>query len=242
MKKYGCFLLVLVSLAWASPVAALDAIVKPQTFTFAESPNEMTLENGQKLGPITVVFETYGRLDPDGRNAILVMHGQGGTAHAAGKYTSNANERPGWWDGLIGPGKPFDSDKFFIVAPQALAGGHRDNKPGTGTTGPQSTDPKTGKPYGMRFPTFSIRDMVRVQMELLKHLGVKHLVVATGVSMGGYQALEFICTFPDFVDGAIPVVSRGRSPGQHSLDHFIRRMAIMNDANWQGGDYYNSGK
>jgi homoserine O-acetyltransferase len=94
----------------------------------------------------------------------------------------------------------------------------------------------------MRFPTFSIRDMVRVHMELLKHLGVNHLVAVSGVSMGGYQALELICTYPDFVDGAIPVVGRGRSPAQHSLDHFIRRMAIMNDPNWQGGDYYGTGK
>jgi homoserine O-acetyltransferase len=242
MKISGCGLALAALLACSAPATALDAIVKPETFTFAQPPNEMVLENGQKLGPITLVFETYGRLDPDGRNAILVMHGQGGTAHAAGKYTSAPNERPGWWDGLIGPGRPFDTNRFFVVSPQALAGGHRDGKPGTGTTGPHSIDPKTGKPYGMRFPTFSIRDMVRVQMELLKHLGVKHLVVVSGVSMGGYQALEFICTYPDFVDGAIPVVSRGRSPGQHGLDHFIRRMAIMNDPNWQGGDYYGTGR
>lgn len=241
-RRRGLLLLILVLAA--SPAAAreqLDQIVKPQTFTFAQPPNELVLENGQKLGPITVVYETYGRLDPDGRNAVLLLHGLGGTAHAAGRY-EGANSPRAWWDGLVGPGKPFDPDKFFIVSPQALAGGHRDNKPGTGTTGPHSIDPRTGKPYGMMFPTFSIRDMTRVHMELLKHLGVKHLVVVSGVSMGGYQSLEFICTFPEFVEGAIPVVGRGRSPAQHGLDHFIRRLSIMNDPDWQGGNYYASGR
>jgi homoserine O-acetyltransferase len=241
MRQRWCAVFVLAVLTWAWPAAALDAIVKPQTFTFAEPPNEMVLENGQKLGPITVVYETYGRLDADGRNGVLVLHGLGGTAHAAGRYEGTQGGRA-WWDGLIGPDLPFDTKKFFVVSPQALAGGHRDGKPGTGTTGPHSINPRTGKPYGMTFPTFAIRDMVRVHMELLKHLGVKHLVVVSGVSMGGYQSLEFICTFPDFVDGAIPVVGRGRSPAQHSLDHFIRRMSIMNDPNWQEGNYYGTGR
>ncbi|MGE3886766.1 MAG: alpha/beta fold hydrolase family protein [Vicinamibacterales bacterium] len=229
-------------LASVRPSAGQALVVTPRTFTFAEPPNEMVLENGQKLGPVTVVYETYGHLAADGRNGVLILHGMGGTAHAAGRHTANPEERPGWWDALIGPGRPFDTDRFYVVSPQALAGGHRDRKPGTGTTGPHSTDPRTGRPYGMRFPTFSIRDMVRVHKALLDHLGVKHLVVVSGVSMGGYQALELICTFPDFADGAIPVVARGRSPAQHALDHFIRRMSIMNDANWQDGDYYDTGR
>lgn len=187
-------------------------LVTPRTYTFGAPPNALVLENGQTLGPITVVYETYGRLAPDGRNGVLILHGMGGTAHAAGRYPADPNERPGWWDPLIGPGRPFDTDRFFVVSAQALAGGHRDNKPGTGTTGPHSVDPRTGKPYGMRFPTFSIRDRVRVHMELLRHLGVTHLAVVSGVSMGGYQALALICTYPDFADGAIPVVARGRSP------------------------------
>jgi len=237
----SCCLLVLFFLAAAiCPASALEEIVAPRTFTFADRPNEFILENGQKLGPITVVYETYGKLDPNGNNGILLIHGMGGTAHAAGRHAPGGPL--GWWDSLIGPGKPFDSDKYFIVSPQALAGGHRDNKPGTGTTGPHSTDPRTGKPYGMRFPVFTIRDMARVHMELLKHLGVRHLVLVSGVSMGGYQALEFICTFPDFADGAIPVVARGRSSAQHMANHLVRRMAIMNDPNWQNGDYYNTGR
>jgi homoserine O-acetyltransferase/O-succinyltransferase len=235
-------LMVLVLLVGMPAAWAQVGVVSPKTFTFGAPPNDMTLENGQKLGPVTVVYETYGRLAADGRNGALILHGLGMTSHAAGRYTADAQERPGWWDPLIGPGKPFDTDRFFVVSAQALAGAHRDSKPGTGTTGPSSTDPRTGKPYGMRFPTFSIRDMVRVHMELLKHLGVTRLVVVSGLSMGGYQALEFVCTFPDFADGAIPVVARGRSPAQHSLDHFIRRMSIMNDPNWQQGDFYGTGR
>ena len=233
-------LAVLAFLLNASATFALDSIVNPQTITFAEPPNELVLENGQKLGPISVVYETYGKLTPDGRNAVLIMGGLSETSQAAGRHAPGGPV--GWWDGLIGPGKPFDTDRFFVISPQALAGGHRDNKLGTGTTGPQSIDPRTGKPYGMHFPTFSIRDMARVNMELLKHLGVKHLVVVSGVSMGGFEALEFICTFPDFVEGAIPTVSRGRETAEHILNHSVRSIAIMNDPDWQGGDYYGTGR
>ncbi len=234
------WLLAAIVLLAASPTVALEDIVEPKTFTFAEPPNEFVLLNGQKLGPITVVYETYGRLDPDGRNAVLILHGMGGTAHSAGRHEP---EGPlGWWDGVIGPGRPFDTDKYFIVSPQALAGGHRDEKPGTGTTGPHSIDPRTDKPYGMRFPMFTIRDMVRVHMELLKHLGVEHLVLVSGISMGGYQSLEFVATFPDFADGAIPLVARGRSSAQHMANHLLRRMAIMSDPNWEEGDYQGTGR
>lgn len=232
-------MLLLAGLAIAAPAWALDQIVTPKTFTFAQPPDEFVFENGQRVGPITVVYETYGTLDPDGRNAILVLHGLGGTAHAAGRHTKDGPL--GWWDGLIGPGKPYDTDKYFVISPQALAGGHNDGKPGTGTTGPQSVDPTTGKPYGMRFPVFTIRDMVRVHMELLKHLGVTHLLLVSGVSMGGYQALEFIATFPDFADGAVPVVARARSSSQHMARHLVQRQTIMNDPDWQGGDYYGTG-
>jgi homoserine O-acetyltransferase/O-succinyltransferase len=241
MMRLRCGLLTAAAAMLAvAPALALDAIVTPKTFTFGEPPNELILESGRKLGPITVVYETYGTLDPDGRNAILVLHGLGGTAHAAGRH--KPGERPGWWAGAIGPGKPFDTEKYFVISPQALAGGHGDNKLGSGTTGPQSIDPRTGKRYGMRFPVFTVRDMVHVHMKLLEHLGVKHLLVVSGISMGGYQSLEFITTYPDFVDGTIPLVSRGRSPSQHMMRHFVQRQSIMNDPNWQNGDYYGTGK
>lgn len=240
MPRRVSLMVALVAIIFATPTFALDEIVKPKTFTFGEPPNEFVFENGQKLGPITVVYEAYGKLDPDGRNAILLLHGQGGTAHAAGRHTPDG--RPGWWDGVIGPGKPFDTDKYFVISPNALAGGHRDKKLGTGTTGPHSINPKTGKPYGLTFPAFTIRDLVRVHMELLKGLGVKHLVAVSGISQGGYSSLEFICTFPDFVDGAIPVVARARSSPQHMARHFMQRNVVMNDPDWQGGNYYGTGR
>ena len=193
----------------AMPSLAYDGIVEPRTATFARH----ELINGKVISPVTVVYQTYGVLDADGRNGILILHGMGGTAHAAGRHVPDGPR--GYWDELIGPGRPFDTDKYFVISPQALAGGHRDDKPGSGTTGPHSIDPETGKPYGMTFPTFTIRDMVHVHKKLLDELGVKHLVVVSGISMGGYQALELVATYPGLADGAIPVVARGRSPAQH---------------------------
>jgi homoserine O-acetyltransferase/O-succinyltransferase len=237
MQRRVSLMVAVLAMGVALPASGLDEIVTPKTFTL---PNEFVFENGQKLAGITVVYETYGTLDPDGRNAILVLHGQGGTAHAAGRHKPDGPL--GWWDGVIGPGKPFDTNKYFVVAPNALAGGHRDKKPGTGTTGPHSINPKTGKPYGLTFPVFTIRDLVRVHLELLKGIGVTHLVTVSGISQGGYSALEFICTFPDFVDGAIPVVARARSSPQHMARHFLQRNVVMNDPDWQGGNYYGTGR
>jgi len=221
---------------FTTPLLAYDGIVEPQSFTI----DSLKLINGETISPVTVVYQTYGTLDPDGRNAMLILHGMGGTAHAAGRHTPQGPR--GYWDELIGPGKPFDTDKYFVVSPQALAGGHRDDKPGSGTTGPHSIDPKTSQPYGMRFPMFTIRDMVVAHKELLNSLGVRHLVAVSGISMGGYQALELIATYPTFVDGAIPVVSRGRSPAQHMANHLVRRTAIMTDPDWHEGDYYGTGQ
>lgn len=229
-------ILIAVATLFATPIFGYDGIVEPKTFTFAE----LELINGHSISPVTVVYQTYGTLDPDGQNGILILHGMGGTAHAAGRYTPDGPR--GYWDELIGPGKPFDTDKYFVISPQALAGGHRDGKPGSGTTGPHSDDPNTGQPYGMRFPMFTIRDMVTAHKKLLDHLGVRHLVVVSGISMGGYQALELITTYPELADGAIPVVARGRSPAQHMANHLVRRTAITSDPAWQEGDYYSTGR
>ena len=226
------FIFSAITMLWMLPVFSYDGVIEPKTFTI----EKLELINGESIEPVDVVYQTFGTLDPDGRNGILILHGMGGTAHAAGRYTDDGPG--GYWDELIGPGLPFDTDKYFVISPQALAGGHRDGKPGSGTTGPHSIDPSTGKPYGMSFPLITIRDMVVAHTKLLDHLGVKHLVVVSGISMGGYQALELITTYPELADGAIPVVARGRSPAQHMANHLVRRTAIMSDANWQGGDYY----
>ena len=222
-------------LLMTSHAISYEKIVEPQTLTL----NDVELLNGHSIASVTVVYQTYGTLDPDGQNGMLILHGMGGTAHAAGRHTPDGPA--GYWDELIGAGKPFDTNKYFVVSPQALAGGHRDGKPGTGTTGPHSIDPATGEPYGMRFPMFTIRDMVQVQKLLLDALGVRHLVVVSGISMGAYQSLELITMFPKLADGAIPVVGRGRSSPQHMANHLVRRTAIMNDSSWQEGDYYGTG-
>jgi homoserine O-acetyltransferase len=225
-------ILILSLLLVATPGLTYEGLVEPKTATF----ERLELLNGETIAPLTVVYQTYGTLDSDGRNAILILHGMGGTAHAAGRHTPDGPR--GYWDELIGSGKPFDTDKYFVISPQALAGAHRDSKPGSGTTGPHSIDPGTGRPYGMRFPMFTIRDMVRAHKLLLEHLGVEHLVVVSGISMGGYQALELIATYPALADGAIPVVARGRSSAQHMANHLVRRTAITSDPGWQDGDYY----
>ena len=128
-------------------------IVKTQTFTFANSPNKMLLDSGRKLGPITLAYETYGKLDSDRRNAILVFHALSGDAHVAGKHHKN-DPKPGWWDNMIGPGKAFDTDRYFVICSNVI-GGCR------GSTGPSSTNPKTGKPYALGFPMVTLKDMVK---------------------------------------------------------------------------------
>jgi homoserine O-acetyltransferase len=211
----------------SAAVAQRVIVGEQHTMTFAEPPNELVLESGEKLGPITVVYRTAGQLDPDGRNAILVLAGRGGAANCGG---------------LTGPGKPFDTDKYFVVCPDGLAGGTADDQPGTGTTGPHSINPRTGKRYAMSFPVFLIRDMVRVNMELLKRLGVKHLLVVSGVSLGGEQSWEWLVTYPDFMDGVIPMVGRPRSSPWHMSRHVLQRAFIMSDPDWQGGNYYGTGR
>ena len=152
-------------------------------FHFALPPDELILESGEKLGPITVAYETYGELNDQRSNAILILHALSGDAHAAGFH--KGDEKPGWWDDMIGPGKAFDTDKYFIICSNVLGGCK-------GTTGPSSINPKTGKKYGLDFPIISISDMVNVQKHLIDHLKIDQLLSVAGGSMGGMQALEWL--------------------------------------------------
>jgi homoserine O-acetyltransferase len=184
---------------------------------------ELKLESGEKLSPVTLAYEAYGKLNTDKSNAILIVHALSGDAHAAGPN--------GWWEKLIGVGKAFDTGKYFIICSNVL-GGCR------GSTGPASLDPKTGKPYGLDFPIITISDMVNAQKKLIDFLGIDKLLSVAGGSMGGMQVLEWLVSYPEQVVSAIPIATAVRhSPQQIAFDE-VGRQAIMADINWNDGNYY----
>jgi homoserine O-acetyltransferase len=205
-------------------------LVEIQYFTFASPDEPFVLENQQTLPSVTTAFEVYGSLNKTRDNVILVGHGLTGSSHAAGRY-SWENRRAGYWDALIGPGRVFDTDRFCIVAPNAL-GGCR------GSTGPASIDPLTGKQYGLKFPIVTVRDMVRVQKRLIDHLGIRRLHLVTGGSMGGMQALEWAVTYPDMVHAICPIAASARTSAQAIAFNECMRRAIMLDSHWRKGEYY----
>jgi homoserine O-acetyltransferase len=203
----------------------------------AAPPKNLVLEDGfrfqhgQTIAPFSIRYETFGELNADKSNAILVCHALSASAHAAGKYTDAADERPGWWDGLIGHGKGIDLDKYFVVCA---------NIPGScyGTTSPESVDPATGKPYGSRYPWPAIEDMVRSQKILLDRLGISHLRAVAGGSLGGMQVLMWAACYPDFMDSIITMAAGPAVPVQGIAWHVIGRKMIESDARFNGGDYY----
>ncbi len=200
-------------------------IVETQSARF----ESIALESGAALSPVEAAYETYGNLNAARSNAILVTHAFTGDAHAAG--ISAEGGKPGWWDNMIGPGKAFDTDKFFIVCSNVLGGCQ-------GTTGPASTDPATGRPYGMSFPVITIRDMVKLQKMLIDRLGIERLLAVAGGSMGGMQALEWAVTYPNFVRACIPIATTARHSAQQIAFNEVGRQAIMADPDWCNGDYY----
>lgn len=204
-------------------------IVETQYHTFYEPPNELKLKSGVKLGPITLAYETYGTLNKDQSNAILVFHALTGDAHAA--FYSKGDKNPGWWDPMIGPGKAFDTDKYFVVCANVLGSCK-------GTTGPSSINPKTGKPYGLSFPVVTIEDMVVTQKALIDHLEIRKLLCAAGGSMGGLQALKWAVMYPERVHSVVAVACNTRHTAQQIALHEVARQAIMADPDWQNGDYY----
>lgn len=217
----------------ADRAVASVGLVRKEFWSFGSADEPFLLDNRRPLAHVDVAYETYGTLNECRDNAILICHGITGSSHAAGKYAPE-NRSVGYWDGLIGPGKVFDTERFFVVAPNAL-GGCR------GTTGPSSPNPATGKPYGATFPIVTIRDMVRVQERLLReHLGITSLALVTGGSMGGMQALEWAVTCPDYVRAIIPIATSARYGARGIAFNEIARRAICLDPRWQNGDYYGS--
>jgi homoserine O-acetyltransferase len=189
-------------------------IVEPQYFTFAAPPDELLLESGRTLGPVTLAYETYGRLNADRSNAILVCHALSGDAHAAGFHAGE--ETPGWWDAMIGPGKAFDTQQYFVICANIIGGCK-------GSTGPSSIHPKTGKPYALDFPMITITDMVNAQRHLIDYLGIGKLFCVVGGSMGGMQVLQWASAFPDRVRAAIPIATAlKQSPQQIAFDEVTR--------------------
>jgi len=215
-------------------------------------PAGVRLDCGATVAPLCVAYETYGTLSPARDNVILVCHALSGDAHAAGQAAHpvsestrdgfRAEERDGsagrglgWWDGMIGPGKAFDTDHFFVVSSNLL-GGCR------GTTGPGSTNPVTGRPYGSDFPVVTVADMVRVQRAMLDALGISRLAAVAGGSLGGMQALEWAVRYPEAVDAIIPIASTHALEPQGVAWNAIARNAITSDPAWQGGHYHGTGR
>ncbi len=204
-------------------------IVQTQFLTFAHPPKEMILDSGLKLADITLAYETYGTINKDKSNAIFVFHSLTTDAHAAGFHAGD--KKPGWWDDMIGPGKAFDTDKYFVISSNCIGSCK-------GSTGPISTNPKTGKPYGLNFPMVTINDMVRAQKYLIDHLGIKKLLSVAGGSMGGLQALLWAVNYPEYVSSVIAIATNTRQTAQQIAFHEVGRQAIMADPDWLNGDYY----
>ncbi len=200
--------------------------VSPQDFTFNEG---LKLQCGQLLAPITLRYETYGTLSPDADNAILIEHALSGDAHVAGYY-SESDEKPGWWDTMVGPGKTFDTNKYFIVCSNVIGGC-------SGSTGPGSMNPATGRRYGMDFPFVTIADMVHAQKKLMDHLGIRKWLCVAGGSMGGMQVLRWALLYPDCMESIIPIATTSRISAQSIAFNWVGREAIMSDPEWNGGHY-----
>ena len=189
----------------------------------------LRLDCGEALAPVTVAYETYGSLNTEGSNAILICHALTASAHAAGYHTIEDPD-PGWWNGLIGQGKAFDTEKYFVVCPNVLGSCY-------GTTGPTSINPKTGRRYGQEFPQITIRDIVRVQKELLDALGIKRLATVIGSSFGGMQVLEWGIMYPDFCETIIPISTAATQTAWCLALNSIARAAITSDPVWNNGNY-----
>lgn len=192
-------------------------------------PGPLRLDGGVLLSPVEIAYETYGTLAPDGGNAILLCHALTGDQHVASPHPVTG--KPGWWTRMVGPGKPVDPERHFIVCANVLGSC-------MGSSGPATVNPATGKPWGMDFPVITIRDMVRAQAMLLDHLGVGRLKAVVGGSMGGMQALSWPATFPDRVDAAVVIASTARHSAQNIAFHEVGRQAVMADPRWNGGAYY----
>lgn len=211
-------------------------VVEKKYYTFANPPEQLILESGARLGPVTIAYETYGKLNEQKDNCILLTHAFSGDSHAAGFYaTDGEGDKPGWWDFVVGPGKGIDTDRYFVVCPNILGSC-------MGSTGPSSINPETSRPYGLDFPMMTIGDMVVTQKALIDHLGISRLLAVIGGSVGGMQVLEWCVRFPEMVRAGVPIASTMRHSALAIAFNEIARQSIMADPNWKGGNYYGGKK
>jgi homoserine O-acetyltransferase len=208
-------------------------VTKPQRAVLFTEDAPLRLASGKSLGPVEVAFETYGELSPERDNVVFVCHALTGDSHAAGEHPDDG--RRGWWDNLIGPGKPLDTDRFFVVSPNLLGGCQ-------GTTGPSSVDPATGRAYGRDFPILQMTDFVTVHRALLEHLGIDRVMAAVGGSLGGMQVLQWATEHPTQIEHAVVVAASARLSAQNIAFSAVAREAIMRDPDFNNGNYFESDK
>lgn len=214
------------------PGVSLGQVETQRVVLFTED-DPLVLESGERLAPVEVAYETYGERNADGSNAVFICHALTGDANAAGHHGNP--DRPGWWNNIIGPGRPVDTDRFFVVCPNLLGGCQ-------GTTGPSSIDPVTGRPYGLRFPLFSIADLVTVHRALAAHLDVPRPLAVMGGSLGGMQALQWALDYPDDLGAALIIASSARLTAQNIAFSAVARAAIMRDPEFRDGEYHDHGQ
>lgn len=202
-------------------------IVEPKDFHIKE---DLKLKSGKTLSDVSLRYETYGELNKAKTNAILVCHALTGDAHVAGRHNLD-EKKPGWWDGLVGPGRALDTDKYFIICSNVLGGC-------TGSTGPTSINPKTGKEYALDFPVITIEDMVNAQYELVKYLGIDKLFCVIGGSMGGMQTLQWAVSYPEMMHKIVVIATAARSSPQQIAFNEVGRQSIIHDPFWNNGEYY----
>jgi homoserine O-acetyltransferase/O-succinyltransferase len=203
--------------------------VSPDSLTLRLGPGSpLRMDSGASLAPLTIAYQTYGALNQAKSNALLICHALSGDQHVANAHPLTG--RPGWWDTMVGPGRPFDTDRFFVICSNVIGGC-------MGSTGPASLNPETHEPYGLDFPIVTIADMVRAQALLIDHLGVDTLLCVAGGSMGGMQVLQWAATYPDRVFAALPIATAARHSSQNIAFHEVGRQAIMADPDWRGGRY-----
>src|SRR5213082_354559 len=192
----------------------------------------LRLAAGVDLTPFQIAYQTYGELNAERSNAVLICHALTGDQHVANLHP--VTQKPGWWETMVGPGRPIDTDRYFVISPNVLGAC-------MGTTGPASTNPKTGKPWGLEFPVITVRDMVRAQAMLLDHLGIESLFSMSGGSMGGMQVLQWCASYPQRVFSALPIATSTRHSAQNIAFHEVGRQAVMADPEWRHGRYFADG-